>query len=74
MAEGDVEGLGRWELSAHEDGTQVLYYWNIRTTQSWMNLVTPIAWRIFNWDHDEVMRQGGEGMARHLNAKLLVNE
>jgi hypothetical protein len=37
-----------------------------------MNLLAPIAKPVFAWNHDVVMRQGGEGLARRLGARLIV--
>jgi hypothetical protein len=36
-----------------------------------MNLLAPVARPLFKWNHDQIMRQGAEGMARLLNARLL---
>ncbi len=39
----------------------------------WMNLFSPVAKPIFRANHDWVMHNGGEGLAKLLGAKLLVN-
>lgn len=72
-AEGDLNGRGRWRL--FEDGgvTAVLYEWNVATTKGWMNAVAPLARPVFAWNHDLVMRWGGEGLARELGVPLLAN-
>ena len=44
----------------------------MRTTRAWMNLVAPIAGPVFRWNHNVVMRQGGECLARLLGTKLLA--
>jgi hypothetical protein len=36
-----------------------------------MNLLSPVARPVFRWNHDYVMRTGGEGLARLLGARLL---
>jgi hypothetical protein len=73
-AVGELSGTGRWRL--FEDGgvTAVLYEWNVRTTRPWMNLLGPVAQPVFAWNHDVVMRWGGEGLARRLGAQLLAND
>jgi hypothetical protein len=38
-----------------------------------MNLLAPVAKPVFRANHDWVMRNGGEGLARRLGAKLLLN-
>ena len=72
-AEGDLNGHGRWRL--FEDGgvTAVLYEWNVATSKPWMNAVAPLARPVFDWNHDVVMRWGGEGLARELGAPLLAS-
>jgi hypothetical protein len=70
-ASGEVEGIGRWRFSHKAPVTTVRYEWHVRTTRRWMNLLAPVAWPLFKWNHDQLMRQGGEGLARHLNARLL---
>lgn len=41
------------------------YEWVVRTTERWMNLLAPLARPAFAWNHNVVMRQGGEGLARN---------
>ena len=56
-----------------EDGvTAVTYEWNVHTTRAWMNALAPIARPIFAVNHDFVMRNGGEGLARLLGTRLLA--
>lgn len=70
QASGEATGVGRWCFS-HMDGvTRVEYEWFVRTNRLWMNLIAPIAWPIFRWNHHQVMRQGAEGLAHLLNAPL----
>jgi hypothetical protein len=39
-----------------------------------MNLLAPIARPVFGWNHDYVMRNGGEGLARLLGVPLLLSD
>ena len=77
-AEGELAGVGRWRLFEEEPGvgdgpvTAVIYEWRVSTTRRWMNLLAPLARPVFEWNHDWVMRNGGEGMARKLGCRLLV--
>lgn len=73
VAMGDLDGIGRWTLTSEDALTYVRYDWNVRTTKSWMNLFAPLAKPFFAWNHDTVMRVGGEGLARVLGVKLLEN-
>ena len=71
-AEGDLEGTGRWRLFEQDGVTAVTYEWKVRTTKRWMSLVAPIGRPVFEYNHDVVMRWGGEGLARRLGCKLLA--
>jgi uncharacterized protein YndB with AHSA1/START domain len=71
-ASGELAGTGRWRLFEADGATAVLYEWDVSTTRRWMNLLAPIARPIFAWNHDHVMRNGGEGLARLLGARLVT--
>ena len=70
-ASGELEGIGRWRFFDEDGVTAAVYEWNVRTTKPWMNAVAPFAGPIFRWNHDQVMRWGGEGLAQHLGCRLL---
>ncbi len=73
QASGELEGTGIWMLSEQNgDGTTVVYDWRVRTTKAWMNAFGPLARPAFVWNHDIVMRQGAEGLARELGARLIA--
>ncbi len=71
---GEVDGTGRWELSTTETGTQVQYYWNVKTTKLWMNLLAVLFKPMLEWNHNAIMKQGGQGLARQLGATLVHAE
>lgn len=71
-AVGELEGTGVWRLWEEAGLTAVVYDWRVATTKPWMNLVAPIARPVFRWNHDVVMRQGGEGLARRTGARLVA--
>jgi len=71
-ADGELAGIGRWRLFEQGGVTAVVYEWNVHTTRAWMNALAPIARPIFASNHDYVMRNGGEGIAKLLGAKLLA--
>ena len=71
VASGEVEGIGCWHFTSEGDVTVVRYEWQVRTNRAWMNIFAPIARPLFKWNHDQVMRQGAEGMARLLKARLV---
>jgi hypothetical protein len=71
-ATGELAGTGRWRLFEDAGVTAVTYEWSVETTKAWMNLVAPVARRVFEYNHNVVMRWGGEGLARHLDCNLLA--
>ena len=71
-ATGELEGVGRWRLYEQGGVTAVIYQWNVATTRPWMNALAPALRPVFEWNHDWVMRQGGEGLARRLGCRLLA--
>lgn len=71
-ASGEVVGIGRWQFSRDGDITVVRYEWQVDVARGWMKWVAPLARPLFKWNHDQVMRQGAEGMARLLNARLVA--
>jgi hypothetical protein len=71
-ASGELEGIGRWRLFEEMGVTAVTYEWNVQTTKAWMNLVAPVAKHIFVYNHNVVMRWGGEGLARRVGCRLLA--
>jgi hypothetical protein len=42
------------------------------TTKAWMNRMAPLLRPVFEWNHDWVMRRGGEGIAARLGVPLLA--
>jgi len=37
-----------------------------------MNLLAPVARQVFGWNHDELMREGGQSLARRLGVNLVL--
>ena len=72
-ATGELEGVGTWRLYEGQ-GTAIVYDWRVRTTKAWMNIFGPLARPAFAWNHDIVMRQGGEGLAAEIGATLLLHD
>lgn len=72
-AEGDLRGRGHWRLFEHDGVTAVLYEWTVEPTRAWERAVAPLARPAFRWNHDTVMRWGGEGLARRLGVALLAS-
>jgi hypothetical protein len=71
-ARGELTGTGNWRLFEQDGITAVTYEWNVRTTTAWMNALAPVAKPIFEYNHNVVMRWGGEGLAERLGCNLLA--
>ena len=71
-AAGDLDGVGLWRLFEQDGVTAVLYDWDVTSTKRWMNTLAPLARPVFDYNHDVVMRWGGEGLARRLGVRLLA--
>jgi hypothetical protein len=71
-AHGELTGSGHWRLFEQDGITAVTYEWNVRTTKRWMNALAPVARPIFEYNHNVVMRWGGEGLAQRLGCNLLA--
>ena len=65
-ATGDMAGTGVWELARDGAGTLVRYTWTLELHTRWMRLSAPFMAPVFRWNHEGVMRSGGQGLARHL--------
>jgi uncharacterized protein YndB with AHSA1/START domain len=72
LSTGELAGTGRWRLFEEDGVTAVVYDWDVRTTARWMNAFGPLVRPVFAWNHDVVMRWGGEGLSRLLGAPLVT--
>jgi hypothetical protein len=72
VAQGELAGRGCWRLFEQNGVTAVVYEWEVETTKRWMNVVAPLARGVFEYNHNVVMRWGGEGLARRLGVRLLA--
>lgn len=69
---GQLEGKGVWQFASETDNiTRVRYNWRVKSTKAWMNLIAPVAEPVFKWNHDVLMKWGGEALAEKLDCRLL---
>lgn len=71
---GELEGTGRYDIAQSGDVTNIVYTWDIQSNRVWMNRMAPVMKPLFVWNHDQVMHRGAVGLAKHLNAKLLLGQ
>jgi len=71
VAEGELNGVGRWTLAPGKTGTgtDVLYDWEVTTTRAWMNVMAPFLGPMFRWNHGKVMAAGAQGLNAYLRAE-----
>jgi hypothetical protein len=73
VTRGELNGVGIWRFYEGDAGTAAVYEWTVRTTKPWMNALAPVARAVFAHNHDVIMRQGAEGLARLLDKRLVVS-
>lgn len=71
VASGDVEGTGEWHFASEGNMTIVRYAWNVKPVTWWMCLLSPVLGFVFRWNHDQLMQQGGQGLANRLRCQLI---
>ncbi|MDQ4503487.1 SRPBCC family protein [Sinomonas sp. ASV322] len=73
VARGQLQGSGRWELGEADGTTTTIFRWKVATTKLWMNLAGHLLRPAFRWNHDVLMKEGGEALARRLGSRITVN-
>jgi Polyketide cyclase / dehydrase and lipid transport len=69
-ASGDMRGLCRWTFEARGTGSVVRFLLDVEPTRAWLNLPLPFARQVFALNFGAIMRWGGEGLARLLDAPV----
>lgn len=69
--EGELEGMGTWYFDYDGHTSTVKYQWIVKTNSRMMNVLTPVMRRVFEWNHNVVMRWGGEGLAKYIGCNLI---
>jgi uncharacterized protein YndB with AHSA1/START domain len=72
VAFGDLNGTGCWHIDAIGGDTNVRYEWTVSTGKGWMNVFAPFLAPAFRWNHNQVMAEGGRGLARYLGASRMT--
>jgi len=72
VAAGDLKGTGRWALRALGNASCVRYEWTVSVEKRWMTLLSPLLAPLYEWNHNQVMNEGGRCIPRHLGVALLT--
>lgn len=70
-AVGELEGTGTWFFEHNEGITTVTYFWVVKTNSFLLNVLTPVMRPLFEWNHNVVMRWGGQGLAKYVGCNLV---
>jgi hypothetical protein len=67
QSEGELAGIGRWQLTVAGEHTIVRYDWIVDVTKKWMRVLLPVLRPMFAWNHNRVMEWGRAGFVERLN-------
>jgi len=62
VADGELTGVGRWQLMRSRAGTEVQYDWIVNVPVPRLPILGPIAGLIFKWNHRALMAAGRKGL------------
>ena len=65
-AHGELDGTGRWTLSADNGVTRARYDWRVEVTKPWQRALAPVLRPVFAWNHGIVMGWGEAGLSHRL--------
>jgi len=69
VADGELSGTGRWQVTRAGGGTEVRYDWIVDVTRPWMRKLSPVLKPAFAWNHNVVMAWGRKGLERRVGAR-----
>jgi hypothetical protein len=62
LADGQLTGVGRWQLTRAGAGTEVQYDWIVNVPLPAIPIIGPIAGLLFRWNHHSLMEAGRRGL------------
>lgn len=63
---GDLEGTGEWVFEQKGDTTYATWTWIVESHHPLLNLLEPLAKRVFEWSHNDASGKGQRGLKRLL--------
>ncbi len=70
VADGQVTGVGRWQLTRAGIGTDVQHDWIVNVTLPGIPIVGPLAGLLFKFNHRSLMEAGRRGLEGRVGVRL----
>ena len=62
VADGQLTGVGRWQLTRAGAGTEVQHDWIVNVSLPAIPIIGPLAGLLFRWNHRSLMEAGRRGL------------
>ena len=69
---GELQGVGRWQLSNDGEITTVRYDWKVETTKPWMNLIAPDCPAVFQLEPQRSDGLGRRGIGKATRDRKVI--
>jgi uncharacterized protein YndB with AHSA1/START domain len=69
VADGQLTGVGRWQLTRAGAGTEVQHDWIVNVTLPGIPIVAGIAGLLFKWNHRYLMKAGRRGLESRVGVR-----
>jgi hypothetical protein len=69
VADGQLTGMGRWQLTRAGSGTQVQHDWIVNVSLPGIPIVAGIAGLLFRWNHRSLMEAGRRGLESRVGVR-----
>jgi len=69
VADGQLTGVGRWQLTRAGSGTEVQHDWIVNVPLPKIPIVGAIAGLLFKWNHRALMEAGRRGLESRVGVR-----
>ena len=69
VADGQLTGMGRWQLTRAGSGTEVQHDWIVNVSLPGIPIVAGIAGLLFRWNHRSLMEAGRRGLESRVGVR-----
>jgi Polyketide cyclase / dehydrase and lipid transport len=69
VADGQLTGMGRWQLTRAGSGTEVQHDWIVNVSLPGIPIVAGIAGLLFKWNHRSLMEAGRRGLESRVGVR-----